>query len=380
MDSDDDGVRVLHLITRFLGGGAETTTENTIRALATADEPYDVRLGFGCEYDQARAAALEAAGIETVVFRSIQHYNPAAAIVAVAAVARYLAREDIHLLHTHSTEAGVIGRLAAALAGTPVVVHEIHGDPITDDRNWLLNTTIRWLERLCARLTTRLVVKSERIRGCYLDRGIGRPDQYDCIYHGVELDRFRDASRATDIETDAETTLLFVGRLEEGKGLFDLLDAFESLAGRHSVELLIVGEGPLAEPLREEIATRGLEGVRLLGYRTDVPAVMQAADVFVLPSYREGTPRVITEALSAGLPVISTDIAGIPDQVEHGRTGYLVGPGDIGGLHERLATLVSAPEHRTEMAKRASQSVGAFDVESKGAEYRTLYRELLSGA
>lgn len=380
MDSDENSVRVLHLITRFLGGGAETTTENTIHALSEADESYDIRLGFGQEYNEARVASIEADDIETTAFRFIRHYNPIAAIVAVAEVARYLSREDIHVLHTHSTEAGIIGRLAARVAGTPVVIHEIHGDPITDDRNAALNAAIGWLERFCATMTTRLVVKSERIRDCYLDRGIGRPDQYELIYHGVEIERFRNATRASDGGDESMTTLLFVGRLEEGKGLFDLIDAFEPLAEQYSAELLIAGDGQLAEPLRNEIATRELEEcVRLLGYRTDVPAVLKSSDVFVLPSYREGTPRVITEALSAGLPVVSTNIAGIPDQVDHGRSGYLVAPGDIRVLRERIETLLSAPDRRTEMSENASEDVQMFDIESKKDEYKELYRELVDG-
>jgi len=378
MDPDENSVCVLHLITRFLGGGAETTTENTIHALSEADEAYDIRLGFGREYDEARAANIESDGIETTMFRFLRHYNPTAAVVAVAEVARYLSHEDIDVVHTHSTEAGIVGRLAAALAGTPIVIHEIHGDPITADRNPVLNAMIYGLERVCATMTTRLVVKSERIRDCYLNRGIGRPDQYELIYHGVDIGQFRRATPATDIGSESGTTLLFVGRLQEGKGLFDLIDAFKTLAKQYAIELVIAGKGPLAEPLQTEIATRGLgESVRLLGYRTDVPAVMKAADVFVLPSYREGTPRVITEALSAGLPVVATDISGIPDQVDHGRSGYLVSPGDVRELRERIEGLLS-PDRRKEMGVSAGRSVDRFDSESKSDEYTELYRELLS--
>src|SRR5699024_1915903 len=135
-------------------------------------------------------------------------------------------------------------------------------------RNPALNAAILRLERLCAPMTTRFVVKSERIRETYLERGIGRPDQYELIYHGIDIDRFENAAPAADIDADG-TTVLFVGRLEEGKGLFDLLSAFETLSERYRVSLLIAGEGPLAEPLRDEIRANGLEErVHMLGYRT----------------------------------------------------------------------------------------------------------------
>lgn len=238
-------MRVLHLITRFLKGGAEKTTKNTLYSLQDATDQYDLRLGFGAEYDPDEVASVQNESIETVCFRSIRQYNPVTHPIAVFAVARYLRREEIDILHTHSTEAGIIGRLAGWLAGTPVVIHEVHGDPITKDRNPALNATIGRLERVTARLSTRIIVKSEIIRKTYLERGFGWPEQYELIYHGVDLERFRDVEPAAIGGSDSEVVLLFVGRLEDGKGLFDLLSAFEDLElpGGQSARLLIAGDG-----------------------------------------------------------------------------------------------------------------------------------------
>lgn len=366
---------VLHLITRFFHGGAEKTTVNTLEALATASNPYDLRLGVGAGHDQSRLVSLADCGIETVVFDSIRHYNPVTSVFAVGAVAKYLRREEIDLIHTHSTEAGIIGRFAARLADTPVVIHEIHGDPIAADRNSLLNATIVRLEQLAAANSTALIVKSEHIRQIYLDRGIGTPEQYHTIYHGVDLDRFRKAkpTRGSDIPT-----LLFVGRLTDGKGLFDLLDATERLQQSTELELLVAGNGPLSDTLAERVESQGLaDAVMLLGYREDISQLMASADVLVLPSYREGTPRVITEALAAGTPVVATDIAGIPEQVEDGATGYLVEPGDIQALTDRLYRLLTEKKTQREMGNRAARSVEKFDIETAKAAYRQMYKELL---
>ncbi|MFB6141781.1 MAG: glycosyltransferase family 4 protein [Halorientalis sp.] len=367
--------RVLHLITRWVGGGAETTTRNALAALSSADRAYDLRLGTGAAHDPERLADLRELGVETTAFRSIRHYNPFAALIAVVAVAWHLRRTDVEILHTHSTEAGVIGRLAAAFAGTPTVVHEVHGDPMTADRNGLLNRFLLAAERRCARLSDRIVVKSERIRETYLDRGIGRPEQYVVIHHGVETERFRTAAPERREREAEPVRLLFVGRLADGKGLFDLLDALERVAESRDVWLQIAGEGPLAEELAREIDERGLPA-ELLGYREDVPALMADADVLALPSYREGTPRVVTEAMASGLPVVATAIAGIPDQVADGESGYLVEPGDVAALADRIADLVEDPETRAAFGSRGQERAEEFDIDRAKDAYRELYRSL----
>lgn len=377
MSGTDPPVRVLHLITRFLDGGAETTTLHALDALERADRSYDLRLGVGAEHDRERLRRIEDRGIDVETFGLIRHYNLPALVLSVGQVARYLRREDIDVLHTHSTEAGIVGRVAGALANVPVVIHEIHGDPITEDRTRLLNELVERLERVCAPLSTALIVKSSVIEDTYLDRGIGEPERYELIYHGVDVEPFRVATPAANLATDERVVLTFVGRLVKGKGLFDLLDAIERLDGR--VRLLVVGEGPLAESLRREIETRGLEeSVRLLGYRDDIPAVLAATDVFVLPSYREGTPRAITEALAAGVPVVSTAIAGIPEQVTDGVTGYLVRPGETDALVERLQRLVDDRDLRASMGQAAAGSVETFRKAAAAERYRALYDRLLA--
>lgn len=376
-ERSSDPIRVLHLITRFLDGGAETTTVNTLHALQESAHQLDLRLGVGAMYDSEKLQAVAALGVNTAVFRLIRHTDPLALSLSVGEVALYLRREEIEVLHTHSTEAGIVGRFAAAIADVPIVIHEIHGDPITPDRHWLLNGLIKHLERICATLSTVLIVKSTVIRDTYLKRGIGDPDHYELIYHGVDIDRFREAQPAVDLESDDRVVLTFVGRLTEGKGLFDLLSAIEGLDG--AVKLLIVGDGPLRSELQQALNDRGLGGcVTLTGYREDIPSVLAAADVFVLPSYREGTPRAITEALASGTPVVSTDIAGIPEQVTDGETGYLISPGDEYALTDRLQRLVDDSDKREVMGTAAVSAVERFSLETAAHRYRDLYDRLLT--
>jgi glycosyltransferase involved in cell wall biosynthesis len=169
-----------------------------------------------------------------------------------------------------------------------------------------------------------------------------------------------------------------IGRLVDGKGFEVLLDAVESLSF-DDASLCILGDGPKHETLDSEIKNRGLtDHVFLTGYRDDVPSVLAASDVLVLPSFREGTPRVIIEAMACGLPVVATDIAGIPEQVEHGESGYLIPTGDSEALASRLDELLSNPTLREQMGKRGYGRAERFSIDTMLEKFDHLYQDLLT--
>lgn len=368
-----DRPRVFHFITRLLRGGAEAKTNATVFGL----DGYEFTVGHGAAFDPEQVARLERAGVATRRFPLVRHYNPVTAVPAVASLARYLRREEFDVVHTHSTEAGIVGRFAAAAAGVPHVVHTVHGVPFADDRNALLNRFVLACERRAATYTDRIVTNAEVITEEYLDLEIGTPDQYTTVYSGVDLDAFRTADPAPDL-SGTRPRIVMIGRLAEGKGFEIALDAAETVCDGDAT-MLFVGEGPLADDLTAGIEDRGLgDSVFLAGYRDDVPAVLAASDVLVLPSFREGTPRVITEAMASGLPVIATDIAGIPEQVVDGENGYLIPTGDPGALADRLSTLLADPERRERMGDRGRERAERFSVETMCDNLATLYDKLLT--
>ena len=365
--------RVFHLITRLIKGGAEAKTLATVRGLKG---DYEFTVGYGAEYDTEPLERLDSWGVETKRFPLMRHYNPVTTVPAVVSLARYLRREEFNIVHTHSTEAGIIGRFAAALAGVPNVVHTVHGVPFTDDRNDVLNRFVLACERQAAKYTDRIATNADVIADEYLELGIGTPEQYTTVYSGVDLDAFRDASPATDLPGERPRVVM-VGRLAEGKGhdvLLDAVDAMDDWEG----SVCIVGDGPLYDSLDASIEERGLsEQVFLTGYRDDVPRILAASDVLVLPSFREGTPRVITEAMASGLPVVATDIAGIPEQVEDGESGFLIPTGDSEALADRLNRLLVDSGLRDEMGACGCERAERFSVEAMVGQLDGIYRELL---
>lgn len=377
-DVTDNTVDVLHLITRLNRGGAEKTTRHEVQAISNEIPEASVTVGFGAEYDSEVRREVSETVDETVCFEFLRHYSLVWMPLAVVSVAVYLYRNDIDIIHTHSTEAGIVGRFAGFLTGIPVVVHEIHGDPVSEDRSRLLNQFVVACEVAAAWVSDVLVSKSENIRDTFLSRGIGEKSQYTVVRHGVDRARFENVESSEVSHPDGAYTVLFVGRVEDGKGLFDLLKAFDRVADDHDARLLIAGDGSQVSAVDREIESSGLsDRVRTLGYRDDIPALLSLADVLVLPSYREGTPRVITEAMLSETPVVATDIAGIPEQVTHDQTGYLVEPGDVKALSRRLDELLASAETRAEFGDRATVEAEAFSLEKSRQKMLGLYAELI---
>lgn len=364
--------RVFHLITRLLKGGAERVITDAVVGLNN----YDFTVGYGAFYDQEQVDLLSQYDIETKQFSLIRHYNPVTALPATAFVANYLRRNDFDIVHTHSTEAGIIGRFAAAAAGIPHIVHTVHGIPFTDDRNAVLNRFILMCERSAAKYTDRIAVNADLVADDYLDRGIGSPKQYTTIYIGVERKNFLNAKPASDLPGN-RPRIVMIGRLTEGKGFNVMLDAVKSICdGNFSV--CLVGDGPLHESLESKIDNWGLsDSVFLTGFRDDIPRVLAASDIFALPSFREGTPRVILEAMASGLPVVATDIAGIPEQVKDGESGYLIPTGTPSTLADCLDELLSNSDLRKQMGQKGYERTERFSIKTMLDDFDNLYQELI---
>jgi len=369
--------KVFHLITRFLkGGGAEA---KTLAELAALRDKYAFTLGYGAEFSSEEVARVVELGIPMQRFSFIRHYDPISLTLACLQVYRYLKAGHFEIVHTHSTEAGIVGRVAARWARVPIIIHTIHGIPFTKQRNPFLGRFLLIMERLVAPWTTRLIANADAIKDTYLKGGVGLPDQIGTIRSGIDLERFA-AALPTDLGLPPGTfKVLTVARLTPGKGFRELLEAATQLVEKlPEVVFLIAGEGPLRTKLEEEIKRRNLAGrVHLLGYQQNLASLMKTADLFVLPSYREGTPRVISEAMAAGLPVVATRIDGIPEQVKHGVNGLLIKPRQVKPLVEAILELARDEGLRRRMGDAGRERAQAYSMEVMVTAIDQLYQELL---
>lgn len=351
-------------------------TEDVIAALNEDDEiDYEIHLGHGADYSPKRLSSIAKEVENIVCFSSIRHFNPITPPIAVIAVARYLRKHEIDIIHTRSTEAGIIGRWAGYLAGTPIIIHGVRGIPFSEEHHDLLNGFVQFLEHISAPLADRLVADSKTTRDYFLGQGIGEPNQFDIISPGIPIEKFK-AANGEEVGQEDRPTILFVGRLERPKGVYELIEAFERIHKKYDVDLALVGEGD-EESLKKSINPDIRENIHVLGYRDDIPQLMAGADILVHPSHREGFSRVVTEAMAAGLPIVASPVGGIPDRVTDGEQGYLIKQGDAEQLAAHLETLLESRELREEMGAKAQNGIGDYSVDSVKEEYQDLYRKLI---
>lgn len=385
-------VRVLHVITRMIVGGAQ---ENTMLSCALIDRarfPSEIVCGpeTGAEGELHTEAAARGVRIriEPSLVRAIHPWKD---VIALVRLTRLLRRERFDVVHTHSSKAGIVGRIAARFAGTPVVIHTVHGWAFNPGQPRHVFAMYVWLERVCARWCRDIVVVAEADRDEGLQLGIGRAAQYRLIRSGIEVEAYRDVAitraeaRARLGVPDHAFVVGSVGRLSPQKAPLDLLAAFEVLArARPEAHLAMVGDGPLRGEVEARVAAAGLEGrVHLPGLRRDVPELLRAFDVFALASHWEGLPRVFPQAMAAGLPIVATRVDGAPDAILPGETGFLVDVGDTGAFGARLVELAADPARARAMGEAGRERVDVFSaramVEALAERYEIAPRTVAGG-
>lgn len=324
--------RVLHLITRLELGGAQ---QNTLYCTANHDRGlFDVELiaGAGGQLDD-EARAITDARVQIVPWLRHQ-IDPLRDLEALVRLRSHMAANDIDVVHTHSSKAGILGRLAAHLAGVPFVVHTVHGWSFNDTQSRTRRRAYVEMERLAAGFTNRIVVVSSRNREKGLSMGIGRPDRYEVVHSGIDVDAFRQPEtdrRAVRRSLGYGPDQVVVGTvacLKPQKAPLDFVRAAaEAYSRDERLRFFIAGDGPLRPAVEAEITRLGLGGiVQLLGWRRDVVDLYHAMDVFLLTSIFEGLPRSVLQAMAAGVPVVATDVDGTPEVVRNRQTGLLIPP------------------------------------------------------
>jgi glycosyltransferase involved in cell wall biosynthesis len=359
------------LITLAEVGGAQTYVASLLPALVGRFEVTVAAHGAGPLRDATRAA-----GARFVPLQNLRRpLSPWRDLAGLVELMRLLRRERPHILHASSSKAGVLGRLAGFLAGVPIRIFTVHGWAFAAHAG-VAARLYRWADRLVRPLTTVTVCVSQRERVAGLVAGTCDSERTVVIPNAVDAAR---APRSSATRRE-RPLIIAVGRLKAPKDFLTLVRALGTLPP-DSFEAVIVGEGPDRGRLEAEIEALGLEQhVRLAGERRDVPDLLAAADVFVLPSASEGMPVSVLEAMAAGLPVVASRVGGMPEQVSDGETGLLVEPGHIGELAAAVSRLIRDGELRRRLGTagraRAEQE---FDLEPFRRAHVELYsRELAS--
>ena len=381
-------MRVLHVITRLIVGGAQ---ENTISSvLGLRQKPgLSVKLITGRtnkaegSLEPPLSAVPDLLEIIPELVRPIHLRND---IITLRKLTGVFRAERPHIVHTHSSKAGVLGRVAAARANVPIIIHTIHGPAFGSFQGPLANILFRAAEKYAARVTTHFVVVAEAMKQQYLAAGIGTPEQYTTVLSGFDLTAFLNAKNDMDFRArfgfGADDIVIGkISRLFKLKGHKDLFEIAANLMERSSkIKFLLVGGGEWQSRFEQQVRKQGLSKHFVftgIVPPSEVPRFVGIMDILVHLSSREGLPRALPQAMAAAKPVVAYDCDGAREVCLDRQTGFLIKPGALDLLTDRLLQLANDVQLRDMFGKAGQKFVRErFDVSLMVDRLYDLYLQL----
>jgi glycosyltransferase involved in cell wall biosynthesis len=383
-------MRVMHVITRMIIGGAQ---ENTLFNCLDLKQIYgdDVLLVTG-PADGPEGDLLQQGRGGDLAVKSIpdlkRAIHPARDYRAYQAIGRLIADFRPDVVHTHSAKGGMLGRRAAWANRVPAVLHTVHGAPFHPYQSALARQLFRGCEKVAATWCHRMISVADAMTDLMVDAGVAPRDKFVTIYSGMDVQPYLDAHlhresiRQRYRFADDEIVVGKVARLFHLKGHDDLVTAAATvIKSNPKVRFLLVGDGILRQSLQARIDQLGLSGHFVftgLVPPAEVPALMAAMDVLVHTSLREGLARALPQALIAGRPVVTYDIDGAREVAINDQTGYLVPPGNVAELASRIGQLAGDPAARARMGATGRQRfTDQFRHETMTRRIRETYQQVL---
>jgi len=386
------GIHVLRVIARLNMGGPALHVAYLSAGLAERGYETTLVAGSLARGEDSMAFVAERLGLHVERIPDLsREISPLRDLRSALTLARLIRRERPDILHTHTAKAGAVGRIAAILAGEArprIVVHTFHGHVLRGYFGPLKATAFRLLERWLARRSTALIAVSPQVRDDLVALGVAPAEKFAVVRLGIELaertatDSVDAAEQRRRLGIPEEAFVVgWIGRMTGVKRADDVLLAFKELRDRGVAgRLCLVGDGPDRDALEQRAHDLGIMRETLfLGYQENVAPFYAAFDAMVLPSANEGTPVSAIEALAAGRPVVATRVGGVPDVVRDGEDGFLVDPGDVDALAERLAELARDAELRARFGAAGRDRVlPRYAVSRLVEDVDRLYRSLLA--
>ena len=389
-------IKVLHIITRFDKGGSAQNTFLTLLGLKKQNFNPCLIAGLSLESEmkneEMKSKEIDIKRLESEDIDFIQcpalvrKINIIKDFKAFFDIWKLIKKNKPLIVHTHSSKAGLLGRLAAKFAGIPIIVHTPHGHVFFGYFGPLKTKIFIILEKLASRITDKIVALTNREKEDHLRLRIANDDKFIIIHSGIDLKKFKELSfnEKQNLKRDLgipENILIIgtAGRLEPVKGPEFLIEAAKYIISKYpNTHFLFSGDGHLKQNLEERASELGIEkNIIFLNWRDDVAKIISIYDVFVLPSLNEGMGRVLVEAMALGKPIVASNIGGIPDLVSHGKNGFLVPPKDPRELANCIQILIEDEEKRAKMGKAGKEIVENFTKEKMVEKIAELYKELM---
>lgn len=370
-------INLLYVITKLELGGAQ---KELLSLISNLDKHRFQPFLFTARNGLLLSEALSINGLRLKRAKWLgRPINPWKDILALFEIYRFIKKNDIQIVHTHTSKAGILGRWAARLAKVKFIIHTVHGWSFNDYQPFFIHYIFVWLERLTAQFTHKLIVVSYSDKQKGLRNCIGREDKYVLIRYGIDYAEFFSQGQKIKKELGINADTLVVGMiscLKPQKSPQDFIK-LASLINEilPDVKFVLVGDGILRRKVERSISKFNLQRqVILTGWRRDIPSILSGIDVFVLTSLWEGLPISVLEAMATSKPVVATHTGGIAEVVSEGKTGFLVHPRDINKFTERLTGLLKDKNLRKTIGQNAKNALDFnFTIENMVKNIQALY-------
>jgi len=371
-------LRVAHIVTQLELGGAQRNTLYTVGHLNRMYyEPVLICGPGGILDEEAKAGNWSTHYVRWLV-RPVRPWKDVLALISLYQLMRGI---KPHIVHTHSSKAGILGRIAAYFAGVPVIIHTFHGFGFTPGQPGWLHRLFIWLERFCAMLSTHLIFVSKDNEEEAQTLGIGTHKTRSLIRSGIAI---REAPLISTIREELRIprdawVVTTVGNFKPQKNPLDVARTAKAVLEKDpSVHFLMVGDGELRAGVEGYIASHGIAGnMHILGWRQDIPAILSASNCFLLTSLWEGLPRALVEAGAARLPAVAYAVNGVKEIVREGETGFPVPPHQPEEAAEKILWLKDHPLEARQMGRKARTEIEKeFDIDKMVRQQENLYQDL----
>jgi glycosyltransferase involved in cell wall biosynthesis len=384
-------LKITHIITRLIVGGAQENTVATVFGLR-GKPGVEVSLISGPASGPEGSLENEAAkipGLLTLIPELVRPVHPLKDILALRKLEKILREQKPDIVHTHSGKAGILGRIAANRAGVPVIIHHIHGPSFGNFQGALANFIFTAAEKRAAKVTDHFFCSADAMTKLYLAAGIGKPEMFTRIFSGFNLQPFLNATNDLALRKqfgleENHFVIGKIGRLFKLKGHMDLVAAFAKILPQvPHARLLFVGDGSLRGEIEKQIHALGLDGKVIftgLVPPGEVARYVGIMDCLAHLSYREALSRALPQALAAGKPVVAYDFDGADEVCLENETGFIVRTGDTDAAAQRLLQLANDSALRKKLGQRGQQFVKEnFSIEKMVDDQYTVYLKLAAG-
>lgn len=382
-----DKIKIAEVITRLDRGGAPDIIRIIISHLNPLD--YEVKLLSG----KTKALSFKTnqlvnnLGPRAVFIPQLRReINPIADTTALFKLYSLFKKEKFNIVHTHTAKAGTLGRMAAKLAGVPIVIHTPHGNNFYGYFGPMMSKTVVIIEKFLSLFTDKIIVLTELEKNDLIKFKIIPSEKIVVINTGLELDLYRhlkvDVMRKKEelgIKEDVNLVGM-IGRLEAVKGPQYFIQAAKIVADKiPKVKFLIVGDGALKNKIENEGKKLNIFNKCIFtGWREDIPEILSILDILVLPSLNEAVGRILIEAAACATSVVATKVGGVPEIVKDKETGILVPPQNASSLAKAIISLLEDKEKRLKMGLAAKEGIGdKFNASKMAENISGLYMELM---